>query len=60
MIDPRAELEKVIAAEGVRGFARRVNLSPAYVSLCRGEKPMGEGILAALKLEKIVTYRRIK
>ena len=56
-----ALLEAAIAREGVRGFARRADVSPGFVSRVRkGEQQPGPTILAALGWEKVVSYRRIR
>lgn len=47
------------AAGGLRRWSRMNEISPSYVSrVCRQEKDLGDKILDALGLERIVTYRR--
>ena len=56
-----ALLAAAIEREGLRAFARRAKVTPAFVCHVRdGHSAPGPKILAALGWEKVVSYRRIK
>lgn len=58
--DVLAELDAACARAGGRAaWARAHELSPAYVSdVLRGRREPGPGILRALRLKRVVSYRR--
>lgn len=54
-----AELQRMIAAEGVRPLCRRLGLDPPYVSrVANGLQPAGPSILAALGFERVEVFRK--
>ncbi len=50
---------KIEAAGGLRAWSREVGISPAHISrISRLDGDVGDVILDALGLDRIVTYRR--
>lgn len=51
---------KVAEAGSLRAFCREHELDPTFVSRVQHGEPLTPAILKALKVERIVSYRRIK
>ena len=60
--DVRNLMRREIAKKGTIGaWAREANINAAYVSdVLRGHREPAHKILAALGIERVVTYRRVR
>ena len=57
----RALAQAIEQAGSMRRFAKASGVNPSLISLAsRGKVPVGPKLLEALKLERVVSYRRVK
>jgi hypothetical protein len=60
-MDIQKFLRKRVDDIGLRPLATELGIDPGYLHrMLNGKKPPGDQLLNALKLERVVTYRKIK